>query len=400
MSSATSGARSATSGSSSTASTATRALAVDDAVRWLDAYPKARVTEKGLGVQLELAKNLIALLPQMNKTEAANARRKAADRLSEVVRYYSPHKPEALKLLAGRSSPKDSRRAGDQIATLNYADAMSQADTAISTQDWGLARDLLNQAVRQAEAAGEVRKNLNRARYFLAFVDYSDGRYYEAIVLAEHLARRYPEGGLAPKAAEIGLAALTMAYNLYAGWIGKADLDRLVALAQYAAGTWPDTEQADMARDTLGEIAMGRGRYAEAAEWYEAVRPESSRNLDAQVKAGDAHWRLGRNSARRARTPRPTPRPGPPRSGSRPPSRPATRPRPPTDPGRITNANALAEIHRASGRPAEAVTLLEPIAAALGGHPAREHVPLYVATLTILVRAHIAVGQPDRPSPT
>jgi hypothetical protein len=372
-----------------------KALAVDDSVRWLDANPNARVTENGLGVQLELARNLIALLPEMNEAEAAKARRNAADRLAEVVRYYSPHKQEALKLLA-EVSPKDSRRA-NQIATLTFDDAMAQADTAISTQDWGLARDLLNQAVRRASQSNEPEK-FNRARYFLAFVDYSDGRYYESFLLADHLARRYPQGGLSPKATEIGMAALTMAYNTFDKVDRLSDLDRLVTLAEYTAATWPDTEQGDMARNTLGEIAMGRGEYATAAERYEAVRPDSSRHLDAQVKAGDAHWRLAQQlreqgkaaeadaqaklalerieGALKARDAASVPA---------------------NDPGRITNANALAEIHRASGRPAEAIKVLEPLAATFAGSPPPESlVPLYATTLSILVRAHLAVSQPDK----
>lgn len=371
------------------------ALAVDECVRWLAANPNHRNTEDGLGVQLELAKNLLALFPQMNEKEQQDARGKAVDRLSEVVRYYSPHKPEALKLLQ-EHQPKAARRA-NQIATLSYEDAMSQADTAINTQDWDLARALLNQAIRRALQSREVEK-ANRARYFLAYADYSAGRYYESAVLVEHLARRYPEGGLSAKATEIGLAALATAYNTYTQVDRLSDLDRLVALAEYTAETWPDTEQADAARVTLGEVALGRGEYAEAARWLEAVREGSSRRLDARVKAGDAHWRLAQKlraegkadeadaeaqaalglveSALKARD----------EAGAG-----------LTEPGRITNANALAEIHRVGGRPEEAVKLLEPIAAAFqGGGPSAELVPLYAATLSILVRSHLAVGQSDK----
>jgi hypothetical protein len=372
-----------------------KALAVDDATRWLQANPNHRVTENGLGVQLELARNLIALLPEMTEAEAAENRRKAAARLGEVVRYYSPHKQEALKLLA-EVSPKDSRRA-NQIATLTFDDAMAQADTAISTEDWALARDLLNQAIRRAGQAGEVEK-VNRARYFLAFADYSDGRYYEAYLVADHLARRYPEGGLSAKSTEIGMAALTMAYNTYQSVDRLSDLDRLVALAEYAATTWPESEQGDMARNTLGEIAMGRGDYAKAAEWYESVRPDSSRRLDAQVKAGDAHWRLGqrlREQGKAAEADAEAKVALERIEGAMTAREAANVPL--NDPGRITNANALAEIHRAGGHADRAVGLLEPIAASFsGGTPPESLVPLYATTLSILVRAHLAVGQPDK----
>ncbi len=371
------------------------ALAVDEAVRWLQANPTFRNSEDGLGVQLELAKNLVALLPQMNEREQADAKAKSVAHLGEVVRYFSPHKPEALKLLQ-QLQPKAARRV-NQIATLTYEDAMSQADTAISTEDWNLARDLLNHAIRRAQQSKEIEK-VNRARYFLSYCEYSAQHFYAAAILSEHLARRYPEGGLSAKATEIGMAALTMAYNKYTQVDRLSDLDHLVELATYTAETWPDTEQADAARVTLGEIAMGRGDYSEAAKWLEAVRQESSRRLDAQVKAGDAHWRHAQQlrgegksaeadseaqaaldliaSALKTRDEVRTAL---------------------TEPSRMTNANALAEIHRASGHPAEAVKLLEPVAAELKEvTPSEQVLPLYAATLSILVRSHLAIGRSDQ----
>ncbi len=164
----------------------------------------------------------------------------------------------------------------NEIARLTYEDAMTQADTAINTHDWSLAVDLLRQAIGRAEKSHEVEK-VNRARYFLTYVFYASNKYYEADVIAEHLARRYPEGGLSAKAAEIGMASLTMAYNSFNKYQRTADLDRLVDLAEYTAKTWPATDQADSARVTLGEIELGRGHYDKAADWLEGVRKESSR---------------------------------------------------------------------------------------------------------------------------
>ena len=42
-----------------------------------------------------------------------------------------------------------------------------------------------------------------------------------------------------------------------------------------------------------GQIALGRGQYAEAIAALESVRSASSRWADAQTFAGDAHWKLG-----------------------------------------------------------------------------------------------------------
>lgn len=371
------------------------ALAVDEAARWLQANPQHRTTEEGLGVQLEMARAILAQLEGMNPSEREQAIRAAVDRLTEVVRYYSPHKPEALKLLQ-KYQERSARRA-NQVANLSYEDAMSQADTAISTHDWGLAEALLKQAIRRAKRSRELEK-VNRARYYLAYVYYASDRYYEAAVLAEHLARRYREGGLAAKAAEIGLASLTQAYNTFTQVDRASDLERMIDLAQYTAATWPESPEADSARSTLGEIYLGRGEYAEAAAVFEEVREGSPGYLNARVKAGDAHWRLAqrlRDEGKAAEADAEAKRAEEIVAA-------ALRARdeagvPTTDPDRITNANAMAEILRATGRPSEAIALLEPIAEALrAAPPAAEAVPLYAGSLTILLRAHLAAGQPNQ----
>jgi hypothetical protein len=371
------------------------ALAVDEAARWLQANPQHRTTEEGLGVQLEMAKAILAQLEGMAESERDQAIRAAADRLTEVVRYYSPHKPEALALLQ-KYQARSARRA-NQVANLSYDDAMSQADTAISTHDWALAETLLKQAIRRAERSREPEK-VNRARYYLAYVYYASDRHYEAAALADHLARRYPSGGLSAKAAEIALASLTQAYNTFTQVDRQSDLDRMIDLATYTAQAWPDSAEADSARSTLGEIHLGRGQYAEAASVLESVREGSPSYLSARVKAGDAHWRLSQRlrdegkaaeadaEAKKAEEIVAAALQARDQAGAA-----------MTDPARITNANALAEILRATGRPAEAIALLEPIAAAMqGATPSAEAVPLHAGSLSILLRAHLAAGQPDR----
>lgn len=371
------------------------ALAADEAARWLAANSAFRQTEEGLGVQLEHAKNIIAQLPKATEEEREPALRLAVERLTEVARYYSPYKPEAIKLLQ-EHQPKAARRA-NQIANLTYDDAMSQADTAISTHDWPLAQQLLNQAVRRAERAREIEK-VNRARFLMAYAYYASDRYYEAAVLADHLARRYPEGGLSARAAEIGLASLTQAYNTFTAVDRMSDLDRMVSLAQHTVKTWPDTDQGDNARITLGEVALGRGDYTEAAKWLDAVREASPNFLDSKVKAGDAYWRLAQQLREKGQTAEAdaAAKAALDRVSSALAARDAAS-TPVGDPSRIANANALAEIHRASGRPNEAIALLEPVAKALeGGSPSADLLPLYAASLSILLRAQLAAGQPDR----
>jgi tetratricopeptide (TPR) repeat protein len=270
------------------------ALAADEAVRWLEKYNRReeRRSKEGLGVWLELAKNLDA---QVTESTSKNERQAAAKRITEavsqVVRYTSPYKNDALALLK-KYKPNSGVKLED-LAKLSYDDAVGQADQAIASRDWDRAIALLKAAIRKVDPVRDVDK-ANRARYNLAFCFYMNQQFYEADVLAEHLARRYPQGGLSPKAIEIGMQSLADAYNTYTEIDRAGDLERLIDLAKYAAATWPDREQGDEAHMNLGLIYQGRGQYDQAIAEFAAVRSRAPKKIEAQTRLGSAHWAKSR----------------------------------------------------------------------------------------------------------
>lgn len=371
------------------------ALAVRRASEWLQMYPNAIQTDEGTGVRFELAKNLLAQLPKVSPREQTAYTRQAVELLTDVVRYYSPFKPEAVELL--RAHKPSAAMQAEQVTRMTFEEASAEAESALQTGDWDRAILLLRHAIRQANPNRRV-DEANRARYLLAYAAYMGSRYYDAAVLADHLVRHYPQAGLSDKAAEIGLASLTMAYNANDLRGDRAsDLQRLIDLAELVASTYPEASQGDAARFLLGEVALGRGRYEEASRTFETVREGSPRRLDALVKSGDAHWRHAlalRRDNRAAEADAES-------KAARGLMENALQARqeartPATDPGYIANANALAEIHRAEDRPEEAIALLAPIVEALGGGDASEELaPLRISTLTILLRSHIAAGDAD-----
>src|SRR6185312_2785239 len=131
----------------------------------------------------------------------------------------------------------------------------------------------------------------NSARYMLAYSEMMSKKYYEAAVIGEHVARRYPRDDWAAKSADLAMQAIVEAYNSFTLGNRTSDLDRLVNLARYTAETWPETEQGDSGRVTMGLVALGRGHYADAIAAFESVRPASSKWVDAQTSCGDAHWK-------------------------------------------------------------------------------------------------------------
>jgi tetratricopeptide (TPR) repeat protein len=337
-------------------------LAALEAEKWLKTYSRRDElrSREGLGVLLELAKSIDAQVPELNdRTERQQAIKRITDAVSQVVRYASPFKNEALALLK-KYKPTTAARA-EEIIRLSFDDAVAQADEAIAARDWDRAIVLLKAAVGKADPRRDAVK-ANNARYNLSFCYYMNKQYYEANVLAEHLARRYPQGGLSPKAAEIGMQALAEAYNVYAEVDRSADLERLIDLARYTAETWPDREQGDDAHMNLGLIYQGRGEYDQAIAEFAAVRERSPKKLESQTRLGAARWAKSRALDRRGEKEKAAAEAQAALDllGSTLKARQAAG-AVPTDPGLIGNAADLAVALTETGKPDEALKLLDPI---------------------------------------
>jgi cellulose synthase operon protein C len=368
------------------------ALAVDRAADWLANNPSARRTEVGLGVQLQFAKNILAQLPQIPEKDRDEAVRKATDRLAEVVRVYSAYKAEAVELI-NKHKPRATQTAS-QIAALKYEDAMAEAEQMMSRQEWDRAITYYRQAANRADPNKETEK-ANRARYFMSFCYFKNNRFYEAAVVAEHLARRYPKGGLSAQATEFGMNAWVMAYNEFAHFDRENDLSRLLDIAQYTIQTWPDTDQADSARNILGEVEIGRGNYDPAAAAFESIREGSPKRNDGLVRASDAHYRhsLQLRAAGKLKEADALVKKAEELSSKALKARQAAG-LANTDPAFVTNAVGLAEIYRASERPKEAIAILAPIAAAINAGPKSADTAAQSAkVLTTLLRSHIGSGE-------
>jgi tetratricopeptide (TPR) repeat protein len=370
------------------------ALAADESVRWLDKYPgnDERHSREGLGVLFELARNIVAQLPEIKATDRDKAIKRITDVLGEVVRYSSPFKSEAIALLQ-QYKPKAALNASN-IANLNYEDAVSQSDQAIASHEWDRAIALLKQAVRRADPARDPDK-ANYARYNMAFCYYMNKQYYEADVLCEHLARRFPQASLSAKATEIGMAALADAYNTFREVDRGSDLNRLIDLANYTAETWPDNEQGDGARMVLGQVYHGFGQYPKAIAAYDSVRSSSAKWVEAQTRVGASHWE--QSKVLRAR--------GTPEGEKDADAevqkalgnlKAALKSRQDAgiaaaDPNLIANACDIADIDLETGKAEEALKLVDPIAKANQPNPS----PIYSRLMAAMLRAHVAVSQVD-----
>lgn len=268
------------------------ALAADEARRWLDTYPDQARTDDGLGVQLELARNIMLQLPKAAPNEKNAGERMARDRLGSVLRVYSRHQAEARKLL------NQLRKSATTIdpRKLDLTAAMAAGQEAMELKDWAQAEKCFAAAASKSQ---DDRANVNyvKARYFQTLALFRGDKYYEAYVLGDHIARRYPSVPLAANAAEVAIAAMTYAYNLLKSVDPAYDLKRLTDLSEYTVKTWPETSQADTGRMTIAEIARGQGRYDDAVKVLRSVPTNSEQFADAQAKLGLVLWRQSRKGA-------------------------------------------------------------------------------------------------------
>jgi len=388
------------------------ALAADAATTWLATYNRREEqrSPEGLGVLIELAKNIDAQMPGATNAERPLAVRRIVDATNLVVKYASPHKKDALALLK-KYKPSAAVKA-EEIARLTFEDAMGQADEAMASHEWERAIALLKAAVRKADSAknvdrggsatpsspGAVRKadpvknidNVNLARYNLAFSFYMNKQFYEADVIAEHLARRYPQGGLSGKVTEIGMQSLADAYNTYTEIDRASDIPRLIDLAKYTAETWPDREEGDSARMNLGLIYSGMGQYDKAIEALAGVRTRSGKWVEAQTRIGAAHWaksrdldRLGNTAAAQTEAQKALEF----LNASLKSRRDAGVA--PTDPGLIGNVGDLSVVLTETGKPTEALTLLAPVVKA----QTVKSGPGFARLMEAQLKAYITSGQ-------
>jgi cellulose synthase operon protein C len=337
------------------------ALAADEAARWLTTYNRRdeRRSPEGLGVLIEMAKAIDAQMSSISTTDRPRAVSRIVEAVSQVARYASPFKKEAMALLK-KYKPSAAVRA-EEIARLSYEDLVGQADEAIASHEWGRAITLLTIAIRKADPAKNIDK-ANMARYNLSFCYYMNKQYYEAAVLAEHYARRYPQGGQGAKSTEIGMQSWADAYSAYGEVDRRSDLNHLIDLAKYTAEAWPDKEQGDGARINLGQIYLGMGQYDKAIEILASVRKRSRDWVSAQNRLGSAHWAKSRDLERRGDA-----------TGAQTEGQKAIdvlnvalRARRDanvgaTDPGLVGNVGDLATVLTETGKPTDALKLLDPI---------------------------------------
>ncbi len=130
-------------------------------------------------------------------------------------------------------------------------------------------------------------EDLNLVRRLLAFLYYLDGQYYDAAVMGEFVARRFPGSDGARLGARIALSAYLELYQTNPAEEKEFETNHIVSLANYMVETWSGTPEAGEAINTLIPFLIRQGRLDKAAR---VCREHSTRFAGTRF-GGTAHWR-------------------------------------------------------------------------------------------------------------
>ncbi|HET6879602.1 MAG TPA: hypothetical protein VFI31_05595, partial [Pirellulales bacterium] len=305
---------------------------------WLEkALPADTRTPDGLGIAYftALANKLLADTltkpeDQQRKKGLLLAAKKQAQFVSKASSFNNAYRDQAQQLYRKLLGTE-----GDQQQEpTNFVEALDRAKEALDRQQDRLtsvknaplmkdeanipkykkeAAELGEQAVQYFKLALELRDdetpldNVNIARYYLCYLDFQGGNYYDSAVLGEFVAKNYPKSQGGRQCAKIAMAAFVQTYEAArkAQLSNDFDRDKMVELADFITSAWPGGEEADEAWSLLLQISLAEDQIDKALEYLAKIPADSPRRGDAELKAGQALWGSYVRAARRDESDRP-----------------------------------------------------------------------------------------------
>lgn len=132
--------------------------------------------------------------------------------------------------------------------------------------------------------------DLNVIRYFLCYLHYMREEYYDAAVVGEFVARKFPSHVGAKPCAKIAMACYIKLFNTPSETERNFEADQLVSICDYITKTWPEAPEAADALNTLIPFMINRGKLDQAEQYLAQIPADSPQRGDAELKTGQAMW--------------------------------------------------------------------------------------------------------------
>ena len=255
--------------------------------RWLArARKQAKFVARQPGEYAPQAKQLLAQMQRRtgdpeNKpapktfAEANEAAREALDRMRNASYLITLVQPK----IAQTQDPQRKKEMEQQI---------NEAQTTLrdsSSQGILYGRLALQLADREADV-----EQLNPIRHSLCQFYYLHGDYFDAAVLGQFLAMRYPDSPGARQAARIAFAAYYKLYAANSGTDADFAIRRIVTIADFITKQWPGQPEVEDALATLVTFMVHQGDLEKAEEYLAKIPVNSNRRGAAERRTGQALW--------------------------------------------------------------------------------------------------------------
>jgi tetratricopeptide (TPR) repeat protein len=199
-----------------------------------------------------------------NFAEAFQLAQAALERMQEVVRGMEAARGKGDQAAVDAFLP-------DRNAAI--ADAMRQLRIAINLRD-------KNTPV----------ENLNSARYYLCFLNWTIGNYYDAALLGEFLARNFTDTPAGRQGAKIALAAWVKLYGESQEADRSFEIGYVQRLGDFIFQHWSNQSEAEEAALTLVNFSATAGHPEKASEYLARIPADSPRRGQAELRAGQSLW--------------------------------------------------------------------------------------------------------------
>jgi tetratricopeptide (TPR) repeat protein len=288
-------------------------LVVNEATNWMAASKDRLRTPAGLAIrwQRAVASEHLAGVKETASNDRDHLLHSAADDAREVSRVTGEFQAPAVAMLGRLRTDTVSKRAEARDFVSGFALATKSVDaiqplherleSATADDKPKIQRQLQAQLVdarqrlRSVLAVAEPHrdsKDLNVARYFLAFVEYELQNYDAAAVVGDYAARRLRtiDADRARDSAHLALAAIDQEFKTCPE-SQRPVLTRVARpTAEFLIHNWPDQDRANEARAIMAELYDQSKQPLEAAQWYASVTPGSEGYAEAQIGAGREYW--------------------------------------------------------------------------------------------------------------
>jgi len=152
-------------------------------------------------------------------------------------------------------------------------------------------RKALEMAVAEVPS-DELKNELNIVRYYLAYLYWASDDLYEAALMGEFLARKYPNCAGARPGAKIAMAAYAKLRNeIPKDGDRSFENARMVGIAEHITRRWSGGPEAEEAWLMLIRTAIVDRDVKKAKEYLDKLPADSPRRSEAQLLVGQALWR-------------------------------------------------------------------------------------------------------------